>query len=325
MFGIMGTDAAFANAAGRAGKGAIEKEYASFKCANADPIVYLMGRGRVRIESIKNGVKQTAEYTISTDTAVFINADAYSQIKLYFYPDPESLFVSAFGVLREGGVLLDSQVIKFNQNNCPIVQVMFCGEDITPDVNISTLPVVSFLESSYSKLTAQEVYTIEFQLSPMEKIDLSEIGKISEVIIDEAYNLRTLTIGAPREELAAVKITGAPRLASSINWGDYPNIVKVETDGCDQINSYDFSENKNLEVVRISSLALDELNLSGCTALTRITYPASDSNVSNAIADAITNADATDGIVRTDSEGAYYSTIADAATAKGWTIEPLPA
>ena len=41
--------------------------------------------------------------------------------------------------------------------------------------------------------------------------------------------------------------------------------------------------------------------------------------------DAITNATAADGTVYTDNAADYYSTISDAATAKGWTIEQLQA
>ena len=80
--------------------------------------------------------------------------------------------------------------------------------------------------------------------------------------------------------------------------------------------------------------ALQELNLSANTALTSlgcsycskieiIYYPATNEDISTAVAGAITDADAADGTVYTDSEGAYYSTIADAATEKGWTIEQL--
>ena len=69
--------------------------------------------------------------------------------------------------------------------------------------------------------------------------------------------------------------------------------------------------------------ALTSLPCSGCSALTTIKYQATDENVSIAVAGAITGADAADGTVYTDSAAAYYSTIANAATAKGWTIEQL--
>ena len=70
--------------------------------------------------------------------------------------------------------------------------------------------------------------------------------------------------------------------------------------------------------------ALTNLNCSGCTKLISISYPATNEDVSTEIADAITAATSTTGTVYTDNAAAYYSTIATAATTKGWTIEQLP-
>ena len=61
------------------------------------------------------------------------------------------------------------------------------------------------------------------------------------------------------------------------------------------------------------------------TGVTKIMYPANNSSVSTAIKNVITNATAADGVVYLDEDGDYYDTIANAATAKGWTIEQLPA
>jgi hypothetical protein len=72
-----------------------------------------------------------------------------------------------------------------------------------------------------------------------------------------------------------------------------------------------------------TNTALTSLDCSSCSALQIIYYPATNEDVSTAIADEITAATAADGTVYTDSNADYYSTIADAATAKGWTIEQL--
>ena len=72
-----------------------------------------------------------------------------------------------------------------------------------------------------------------------------------------------------------------------------------------------------------ANTALTSLDCSSCYALQELKYPATDSTVSTEIASAISNANAADGTVYTDSNGAYYSTIATAATNKGWTIEQL--
>ena len=104
---------------------------------------------------------------------------------------------------------------------------------------------------------------------------------------------------------------------------------------CTGLSSLDLAANTALTTLNcisctgLSSLdlaantALTTLSCAGCTGLSSISYPATNSTVSTQIASAITNATAADGTVYTDSEGAYYSMIADAATAKGWTIEQL--
>jgi hypothetical protein len=69
--------------------------------------------------------------------------------------------------------------------------------------------------------------------------------------------------------------------------------------------------------------ALTSLNCYGCAALDSIKYAAGNEDVATSIAELITANEALDGTVYTDSEGEYYSTIADAATAAGWTIAQL--
>lgn len=98
------------------------------------------------------------------------------------------------------------------------------------------------------------------------------------------------------------------------------------------IDSVDVSQCKTLTELTASFANLATLSLN--TKLTNIVltnshdlediyYAAVNSAVSTAIANAITNADSNNGIIYTDSAAAYYSIIADAATAKGWTIQQL--
>ena len=98
------------------------------------------------------------------------------------------------------------------------------------------------------------------------------------------------------------------------------------------INSVDVSQCKTLKDLYLSFGSLVTLNLNtqlvnldiqNTPKIETIYYAANNSAVSTAVAGAITNADANNGIVYTDSAAAYYSIIADAATAKGWTIEQL--
>jgi hypothetical protein len=72
-----------------------------------------------------------------------------------------------------------------------------------------------------------------------------------------------------------------------------------------------------------TNIALQSLYCGGSPNLVSISYPATESDPSTAIAAAITAATSTTGTVYTDSNGTYYSTIADAATTKGWNIQPI--
>ena len=105
--------------------------------------------------------------------------------------------------------------------------------------------------------------------------------------------------------------------------------------GCSGLTALDLSANTALHALTCSlctsltaldlsaNTALETLTCSDCALLTEIKYAAGNEDVSTAIAGAITNATAADGTVYTDSAAAYYSTIATAATTKGWTIEQL--
>lgn len=102
------------------------------------------------------------------------------------------------------------------------------------------------------------------------------------------------------------------------------NIQSINVSSNFNLQSANFSGNIILQIVDLSkNAALASLNLNYDSNLTTLYYPATNDTVSTAIAGAITAATAADGTVYTDSAGAYYSTIADAATAKGWTIEQL--
>ena len=91
------------------------------------------------------------------------------------------------------------------------------------------------------------------------------------------------------------------------------------------VEEIDLSMQAYLISAKIKNTALQALDCSNCPALAEIKYAAGNEDVSTAIAQAITDATADNGTVYTDSAAAYYSTIATAATTKGWTIEQIAA
>ena len=71
--------------------------------------------------------------------------------------------------------------------------------------------------------------------------------------------------------------------------------------------------------------SVQTIDLSGSTAIAEIYYSGKNEAVATSIAQAIASSSEAHGTVYTDSTSEYYSTIATAATAKGWTIAQLPA
>lgn len=98
--------------------------------------------------------------------------------------------------------------------------------------------------------------------------------------------------------------------------------------GSDVFSSIDLSKNINLIGLDLCSVEnLHNVNLNNINSLQYITVRGiiNYESVAISIANAITNSThTTDGHLSVSGgEGTYYSTIADAATAKGWTIEQL--
>ena len=104
----------------------------------------------------------------------------------------------------------------------------------------------------------------------------------------------------------------------------YPNITTLNLRKCKTLTNLYCSYCANLTALDLSAnTALETLYCSNCAALDSIKYAAENSDVAASIASLITANEALDGTVYTNSAGTYYSTIADAATAAGWTIAQL--
>ena len=141
-------------------------------------------------------------------------------------------------------------------------------------------------------------------------------------LVETYSDLNGDTLSIQADANTQIVITGAEITACEIGTNaEYTKIsvnntalTKLDCSSCSALTALDLSKNT----------ALTKLDCNNCAELVSISYPATNEDVSTAIANAITAARNTTGTVYTDSEGAYYSTIADAATAKGWTIEQIP-
>lgn len=105
------------------------------------------------------------------------------------------------------------------------------------------------------------------------------------------------------------------------DFGGMKTIENIQLSGSSQLQKLNVSGCTNLQTLNLSScLSLYDLNIENCSLISVIYYAANNEDVSTAIADAISNSDVNNGTLYTNSAGTYYSIIAAAAIAKGWTI-----
>ena len=196
----------------------------------------------------------------------------------------------------------DANTLVTITGNVNLIAFYDLDEDPETPVNISDLNV--------KKCKSLTILNIAW-CQNLTSLDLSGNTALKELYCYNCTGLTSLDLSA-NTALTYLDCAGCTGL-TSLDLSANTELDELYCNGCTGLTSLDLSANTEL----------DELYCDGCTGLTTIKYPATNSSVSSTIAYAITRADAADGTVYTDSEGAYYSTIADAATAKGWTIEQL--
>ena len=241
-------------------------------------------------------------------------------------------FASAAG---RGGRKLP-EVSFVGSSDDPYIQSLSCNGRITIESVKDGKPVVK----SYYALRSQKVdiqadadtiilikgYVTELQFtkynSDPDIDDWEGYTELSSVSVGDNSILRTLSI-ALNESIEELDLAANTQL-QTLNCGNIPNLTSLDLAANTQLQYLDCGNIPNLTSLDLAAnTQLQALNCNSCTGLTSISYPATNEDVSTAIAGAITNADAADGTVYTDSAGAYYSTIETAATAKGWTIEQI--
>ena len=111
---------------------------------------------------------------------------------------------------------------------------------------------------------------------------------------------------------------------TSLDCSDCPGLTALDLSTNTALTSLSCYNCPGLTALDLSTnTALTSLSCYNCPAIDSIKYGAENENVAISIASLITTNEALDGTVYTNSEGGFYSTIADAATAAGWTIAQL--
>lgn len=137
-------------------------------------------------------------------------------------------------------------------------------------------------------------------------------------------DLTDATISVQNDINSTIEITGDVLSIETFNGAsDYAAYFReFDAMHCDTLGILTMSSLISLTKLRLGN-NIESVSLGDTRIVNEISYPANNDSVSTAIASIISSGTVNDGTVYTDSEGAYYSTIADAATAKGWTIEQL--
>ena len=188
-------------------------------------------------------------------------------------------------------------------------QIVISGVDITY-FEIDTI------NTGYTKISDKNTALTELLCNScyaLTELDVSENTALTQLNCDNCYLLTALNVS---KNTAITQLSCSYCYAlTALDVSKNTALTSLSCNDCHVLTALDLSKNT----------ALTTLNCSSCTKLVSISYLATNEDVSTAIAGAITNATSTTGTVYTDSAAAYYSTIATAATTKGWTIKQIPA
>ena len=283
---------AFLQSAGRAGKGKNEIKFIS---GDADLSIYQVScDGDITIKTIKNGSAVTSTYSNLSDESVELSCDANTQV---------SIIGSA------------TKIVFYNWD-----------DDTEEPINISSLNVTKCKTLTYLDISwCQNLTSIDVSENTaltqlycrncigLTALNLSKNTTLTILSCDDCYALTSLDL-SKNTALTQLNCDNCSAL-TALDLSKNTALTELSCDNCSALTALDLSKNT----------ALTQLNCDNCTGLTTISYPATNSDISTDIAGAITAATSTTGTVYTDSAAAYYSTIATAATTKGWTIAQIPA
>ena len=288
----MGESAIMAHVGGRGGR---KIPVIRFTSSEDDPFIKALScNGTIQIESRKNGAEITETYTNLKDTLVEIQADADTEISIYGYVT--DLYFTAY----------DEDV-----------------EDYDGFMSLSSLDL--------SGTNVLKALSVDYN-SGLDELNVTHNTNLQTLICGDMENITGIDVSKNTEltYLYCAYCEGITELNLAAN-----TALQYLDCGGTSITELNLAANTALQTLYCGGTSITELNLAAntalqyldcnnCTSLSNISYPATNGDVSTSIAGAITDADAADGTVYTDSAADYYSTIADAATAKGWTIAQIP-
>lgn len=181
-----------------------------------------------------------------------------------------------------------------------------------------------------------EENTIIIRLNSSGSFTLSDVSCSGQITIKSisggaetiktGQDLEEENISSSADANTDIIITGDVEILSLSPMGFQNKVIVFDASKCNSLQRATIGGTQtSLKTLGLPSSCTYFLGPTSASAISSITYPASNSSIASTLSGYINNSSVNNGTLYTDSEGEYYSTIADAATAKGWTIEQLPA
>lgn len=327
MSGILSP--AFLQAAGRAGK--VKHEPFSgiiLMSLMADPEISSITGTDIVVTTTKNGQPHTDTYASLSSDTLAISADKDTKIIIsglisdeleignsvdfvsiqILNTSIEVLNINSCFALQSLDLIKNASLIDLGCQDCVNLYSLNIIEDTLETMNLTNCYTLQSLDLSkcpnVTGISAGNCYALQ-------SLNLSNNLALYSLNINTCYTLQSLNLSA-NTALTSLNCSDCYAM-QELNLSANTALTDLDCSGCLALTDLDLSKNT----------ALTQLNCTNSYGLTKIKYGATNSDVSTEVAGAITDADAADGTVYTDSAGAYYSTIETAAQAKGWTIEQL--
>ena len=203
---------------------------------------------------------------------------------------PFAIYGNVTGLVANNNCLFDlsqndTLELLNSANNSLLTSLNLSGRDALTDVNIMYCP----------NLTS---------------VNLSGCSDLINVNFFKSTSLTTLILSGTYENLDTVGLA-------------YTAIQNLDLSSCENLTTLYIKETSALQVLDFRSAHMTQLNVGNNPNIEQITCRATSSSVATRIATMINNATSTTGDVGVFASDPYASTIATAATNKGWLYHPI--
>lgn len=217
----------------------------------------------------------------------------------------------------------------FYATNTPLRTIDFSNNQSIKEIYLSS----SMLEE-IDTTALTELVTLKIAGTKVSSLDISNNVALATLDVEGCFNLAELNtdknvalasvIFSKCSSLAGLDLSHNP-ITGNLSLSDCYSAVRFIGPIAASLTTVYLIRVSSLEYLDISGIdnITNGFVLNGCPKIKVIKSRCNGTLQANAIASAITAAETAEGVVYLNDQDTYYSTVADAATAKGWTIEPL--